>query len=57
MAAATSTSVDTLKAELRTLGDRRSDLEAQIAAHSARLEAAGVGMSTPLLDAEVSAWL
>lgn len=42
-----------LKAQLKRLGDQRSALEADIAVRSARLQAAGVGMDAPLVDAQV----
>lgn len=46
--------VEALKAELKTLGERRRALEQEVAARAARLEAAGVGMSAALVDREVS---
>lgn len=42
-----------LKAQLRSLMDRRAALEREIAVRSARLEAAGVGMEASLVDAQV----
>ncbi len=44
---------DELKARLKELVDARSRIEPQIAAASARLDAAGVGMQGSLLDNEV----
>eukprot|EP00887_Chlorella_sp_A99_P004437 scaffold30.g4437.t1 len=48
----TALTVDELKTELRSLSQRRAALEAEIAARTARLEAAGVGMQVPLVDAQ-----
>ncbi|KAL4434406.1 hypothetical protein ABPG75_000847 [Micractinium tetrahymenae] len=45
-------SLDELKARLRRLEQQRSGIEGEIALRSARLEAAGVGMQAPLVDAE-----
>lgn len=42
-----------LKAQLCSLMDKRSAIEREISARTARLEAAGVGMSASLVDAEV----
>ncbi|KAI7839709.1 hypothetical protein COHA_006514 [Chlorella ohadii] len=41
-----------LKAQLKRLGDQRSALEADIEVRSGRLQAAGVGMDSPLVDAQ-----
>lgn len=46
---------DGLKAELQRLEAQRTRIEAEIAERSARLKAAGVGMESPLVDAEVCA--
>ena len=42
-----------LKAALRDVSQRRKAVEEEIAARTARLEAAGVGMSGSLVDREV----
>ena len=42
-----------LKAQLKRLGNQRSALEADIEVRSGRLQAAGVGMDSPLVDAQV----
>ena len=45
--------MDTLKSQLKALLSQRDALEKQVAERSALLEKAGVGMSSPLIDAEV----
>jgi hypothetical protein len=45
---------DALKAQIKSLGEQRATLEREIAQRSARLEAAGVGLSGALVDGEVS---
>lgn len=42
-----------LKAQLKRLMEQRGSMEAEIAQRSARLEAAGVGLQSPLVDAQV----
>lgn len=46
-------SAEELKAQLKELSARRARLEQDIAVRTARLEAAGVGMSGSLVDREV----
>lgn len=46
------TSVQELKDQLKDIHARRARLEEQVSVHTARLEAAGVGMHGPLLDEE-----
>ena len=46
-------SADELKASLKDLSQRRSQIEQEIAIRSARLEAAGVGLKGSLVDKEV----
>lgn len=45
--------MDDVKAELARVAAERAQIEATVAAASARLETAGVGMKTPLVDNEV----
>ena len=44
--------VAALKEEIKRLSCERDGIEARVAESSARLEATGVGMAAPLIDAE-----
>lgn len=44
---------DALKAQIKSVADQRASLEREIAQRSARLEAAGVGLTASLVDSEV----